>query len=196
LSKKQIGILIAVAAVVAFAVILYINSLAPEKPRIFISVMWAKYFNNTRDLTNFSQLIIVGEVSGIRRVIKTDPSTLFEIKVLDVIKKPGWFSNSTITFLQAGAETDDAFKEVSDDPLMHVGEKFVLFLIQSQNYTGTEQWGNLGPLGKYMVREGKVYSLDLIYPDRYHGSAIPIRVNGIPLSEFTETIRTFMRETE
>jgi len=85
--KKQIGILIAVIAVVAFAGILFIKGLNPsEKPRTFISACWYRDFNSTKDLTEYSQLIIVGEVSGISRIIKTDPSTLFEIKVLEVIK--------------------------------------------------------------------------------------------------------------
>ena len=121
---------------------------------------------------------------------------MFEIKVLEVIKKPEWFSNSTITVLQLGAETDDAIKEIRFDPLMHVGEKFVLFLEQSLEYNGTQQWDYPGPWARYMVKDGKVYSLDLIYPDNYHGTALPTRVNGIPLSEFTESISTFTREAE
>jgi len=92
--------------------------------------------------------------------------------------------------LQPGAETDDAIMEVKLDPLMHTGEKFVLFLHQSLNYTGTEQWSEPGPWSRYMIKDGNVYSLDIIYPDRFDTFLRSTRVNGIQLSDFTTTVST------
>jgi hypothetical protein len=82
--------------------------------------------------------------------------------------------------VQLGGVIGSSRQEVQDDPLMSVGDHVALFLRFDQL---TGNYGVLGgPQGRFLERNGLVYSLDVLYPDR---NIFPAQtISGVPEATF------------
>jgi len=162
-----------------------------QKDVEYIEAQW-KGYSNVTEAVNSVKLIIVGEVSSIVKVgTGRIPSTRFEVKILEIIKKPAEFTGETVIVAQLGAETETKIMEVKINPLLKVGEKLVLFLNPGIDREGSETgvYGFGGPWGRYNIVDDEVYSLDVLYAERYDGGVLDTRVDGLELERFIEQIK-------
>jgi hypothetical protein len=107
-------------------------------------------------------VIIYGRVEAIQGRNWSDDGfayTTFNITVLQTVK-PSLFNKSSILIHQNGYDYDGKIVEVSGDPLMNMGDRYIFFLDKWRNYDGTvrpEYLRSMGGLGMFLVRDGKVY---------------------------------------
>jgi hypothetical protein len=126
---------------------------------ILINVDYPGY-SSAREMAQSVDLIVVGRVESVySRTWSDSPYTTFNVTVLQVAK-PSTFNRSSILVSQGGYHLDCRNADVSDDPLMNVGEEYVLFLIKWSNSDGTvrpEFLPSMGGLSMFLVRNGRVY---------------------------------------
>ena len=131
-------------------------------------------------LKNNVSAIIVGKVTGFANItVRGDSlSTVFTVFVNQTVK--GEVTNgSTILVSQFGKKSCPA----SNDPLMNVGDQAVLFLYKVPNST---VWGIFaGQQGRFLVQNGKVSSLDVVYPNTFTS----IHVQNLALDQFIVQIK-------
>jgi len=126
---------------------------------IVINVDYPGYAS-LKEMTQSVDAIIVGRVEAIHsRSWSELPSTTFNITVLQIVK-PSTFNQSKILVTQGGYDYECRTADVSGDPLMNVGEKYLFFLLKWRNEDGTlrpEYIRSMGGLSMFLVRDDKVY---------------------------------------
>ncbi|MCX6654353.1 MAG: hypothetical protein NTY03_04435 [Candidatus Bathyarchaeota archaeon] len=117
-------------------------------------------YGSIKEMAQSVDAIIVGRVESIySRTWSDSPYTTFNFTVLQVVK-PSAFNSSSVLVRQGGYHLDCRNFDVADDPLMNVGEEYVLFLIKWGNEGGTlrpEYLPSMGGLSMFLVRDGRVY---------------------------------------
>jgi len=91
---------------------------------------------------------------------------------------------------QTGSRSEDVLQEIHDDPLFEVGDRYVLFLAVDPR-SGT--YFALGPAARVFVRDGEVFSLSHVYPDR---DIRDLGLGGMPIQEFRAAVRAAAEEAE
>lgn len=141
----------------------------------------------------YAYAIVVGHVT---EVVETDNySTRYAFKVDLSLKsnvKNYMVAPSTIIIAQSGGTIDGVRYVMDGDIPIKPGEHLILFLrgpFAHTHYIAHAWWfGDLGPWGRFVVREGKVYSLSalgLVDPE-YSVKG----VDGVPLEDFIGQIRS------
>lgn len=150
---------------------------------VLYHISWAYHYPDLKSMIRDSDLIVIGVVvnsssysGGRYGIIFTDN----KVKVERFLKGS---SDGYIVVKQTGGVINDTVYEVSDDPLMEVGEKAVLFLKYSPE-TGKYY---TTPQGRLIVIGDKVYSLDKVYPKR--NIILPFSIDGLSLSDLIRIIR-------
>jgi hypothetical protein len=186
-------VFIIVAVGAAGSLYYYSNHVQSTKTRIPLYLQWMG-FNNFTALVNYSDHIVVADVVGIENTgtSKPMPYTMFKIQVLEYIKNPDKLSNMTLLVGQPGVETADSITEPPDSPLMKVGDNVILFLEQQTTGGVHNVFGIPGPWGRYYVKDGRVYSIDLIYAEVYDGGKLSTHVDGVALADFTAQIKSIV----
>jgi len=194
-SKKTLMVIIPIVLIGLVSIMSYqLSPFFKPKEVEYIMAQWGGYSNIT-EAANSVELIIVGEVSSIVKVGTGQiPSTRFEVKILEIIKKPFTFSSDSIIVEQLGAETETKIIEVKYNPLLKVGEKVILFLNPAINKEGFETvvYGFAGPWSRYRIVDNKVYSLDVLYTERFNGGTLDTRVDGLELGSFIDQIKGYI----
>jgi len=160
-----------------------------------IMVNWAGY-SSLQTLTENSRLIILGYVNGpAYSGIDGIPYTEYAVTVEKFIKIPEeneFYEPDTqeiiIHVAMFGAETIDSIYESRMNPLLKPNERVILFL------NGPDKNGNYGfpgPYGRYHVIQNRVYSLDVIYPDKFDNAALSTKVEGVSLNFFIDLIKYY-----
>jgi len=159
-----------------------------------IFVDWIGY-SSLEELTDHSRLIILGQVNDLSSsIMDGTPLTEYTMKVEKFIKKPENefnLSNANETLIQVamfGAETLDSKYESRINPLLSPSERVILFL------NGPDERGNYGfpgSWGRFHVIESRVYSIDVLYPDRFGGSSLSTRVEDVSLNFFMDLIKFY-----
>jgi len=110
--------------------------------------------------------VVIGEVIGSSSYVTGRDCTLIFTRHTVSVKTgmKGLSAGTTVTVVQTGGVFGPSKQEVTDDPLMNVGDRAVLFL-------HLDPEGNVygvlgGPQGRLQVENGLVYSLNALYPDR------------------------------
>jgi hypothetical protein len=116
------------------------------------------------DLIQLSQLILVGTVVEVLPATRTDPNHLNLIQTTSLLSvnellmgtlAPG---TKTISMSQLGGRVDPCTLHVPEDPLVSVGEDYVLFLLEDKrtdppNTTGSPRYTPIGVWsGKAKIR--------------------------------------------
>ena len=143
-------------------------------------------YESIREMAQSVDTIIVGKVESIHsRTWEQSPYTTFNFTVLQVVK-PSAFNSSSVLVRQGGYHLDCRNFDVADDPLMNVGEEYVLFLIKLKNEGGTlrpEFLPSMDGLSMFLVRDDKVYP-------RFE-SWTP-SVSGISVEELVNKLETYL----
>lgn len=162
-------------------------SMKPQKSYLGISAAWDNY-PTFKELADNSTDIVVGQITSIKMVDDKSmpPITDYNFRI-DLAIKGDLQVGNTITIRQIGAETAEQIAELSDDPLIKEGERFLGFLDYSKEHDVYAIVG--GPQGRYLLENGSISSLDTVNP---HSDWIPIKADRKDLSEFVQEIKSEM----
>jgi hypothetical protein len=134
------------------------------------------------DLKNSVSAIVVGKVTGLSSTtLPADHlSTVHTIFVNQTLK--GEIANRSIILVSQFGRSDCP---AVNDPPMNDGLSCILFLYSVPN-SSTAVWGiYAGQQGRFLVQNGRVDSLDVLYP-----YALPtIHVQDVPLDQFIRQVK-------
>jgi len=149
------------------------------------SVSWAIYYPDINSMIKDSDLIVIGTIISYKSYTNGRHGDLvftdYKIKVEKVLKGP---KKDYIIFTQTGGIINGIKYEVNDDPLMKIGEKAVFFL----KYDKESDKYFTNPQGRLLIINDKVYSLNIIYPNR--NIMLPFSINGMDLNDLIRIIKS------
>lgn len=167
-----------------------------EKEIVYLHVSWYGV-RNLRNLTRSTPLIVVADVTKIvKKVDGRIPGTDYEIKVLKYIKNNESVTDRTLIVGMMGVETENRIRVIKDNPLLKVGERNVFFLQEGSRKDGTStgKYGFPGPWGRYVIKNDRVNSLDIVYPELFGGFPISTRVKDKELKQYIKTLEKNMKK--
>lgn len=127
---------------------------------------WPRLYQNLSDLKHASDVVVEGSITGIKQqtVDQKIPYSDFNFQINQVIIDPGKLinGNNIIIHQTGGPETltingksTQIEMEISDDPLMQVGDHLILFLHQ---YAAGYYFIIGGPTGRFLIQNGFVHT--------------------------------------
>ncbi len=138
-------------------------------------------FTSLHEIASNSEAIVVAHVDECEKVHshpKSRDLRLTDIKVTVEKQVSGSMSEGSAATVELVSSGSDA-----DPHIMVQGERYVLFLAYNQITQSYFPVG--GPQGRFQIVDGRVYSLDQLYPD---GGFIQVKVSGQPLDEFLAAV--------
>lgn len=146
---------------------------------------YAVSYGSLQQLKSDSLVIAHGRVAGVDKVNKDFPpqlgSTYFLFEVQELVNSKAATLPERIVVRQYGHSDSQVNRELREDPLMKVGEDYVLFLKLSDDKQF--YWVTGGPQGRFAVRSGKVYS------QGKQGGLGDYGIDGRDVSDFIQTLR-------
>lgn len=130
-----------------------------DNTHVYASASWANSYNSINDLAQSSDIIAVVEVLERTNSYYYNPGlpiTEFNVKVCMPIN--GVEENDTFTVMQTGICSETKTVEIEDDPLLEIGEKYLIFGYKNDMNSVTILGG---PQGRFVYDNGKVTSLYL-----------------------------------
>jgi len=125
----------------------------------YLQVSWAYNYQDIAEISRASDVVALVKVDGLGRSYEYEgvPFSEFKVTVLEGVY--GSRTGGSLTILMTGMETNTRVVEVIDDPLMQVGEEFLVFC--KANTDGTYQILG-GPEGRLVYASGKLNSLAVV----------------------------------
>lgn len=123
----------------------------------YASASWSKSYSSLVELNNDSEIIGVVTITGIKNteyINNKIPLTRFEAKVDYALK--GCLTNDEIVITQTGINSGDYVFQIEDDPLMKVGNSYLIFGYENEANTVTIL---SGPQGRFVYEDDKVTSI-------------------------------------
>jgi hypothetical protein len=149
---------------------------------------WAKSYNNLSELCFDTELVVIGVIDSVSEVIQANDHlyfTNFRFRIDTTLKGD---TSKEIVIHQVGA-SDKTWTEIADDPLFHVGEKYLLFL--KSNNPGI--YFHPGPWGRYQIKDSKVYSLNHLLKGNEYTAPTNLDFNGVEVKEFVLDVQENVR---
>ena len=177
-------------------------SVSPEEPEkiekeiVYLRVSWYREYS-LLNLTRITPLIVIADVTKIvNKKESSVPGTDYEIKVLKYIKNNESITDRTLIVGMMGVETETHIFVIKTNPLLKVGERNVFFLYGGSRKDGTStgKYGFPGPWGRYVIKNDRVNSLDVLYPELFGGFPLSSRVKDKALKEYIKTIEKNMKK--
>lgn len=163
--------------------------------------LWQTY--STLDaLSGASASVIVGNVSGVTTEGVNDglgpiPVTVYNVTISKILVDTlGLTIGDWVYVGQVGGTIGSANMSVIGYPTLTVGGSYVFFLNLAGslgNMYGATLITTGGPQGLFYIRSGNVYSVDNLFPQT--DSWLPVKVNGIPLSQFSSEVQATIGST-
>lgn len=148
---------------------------------------WAFYFDNVADLCAYSDVMAIGVVDRVVEIVPplTEGGHLYETRwALRVEKVLKGKETRELIVNQAGAP-DQPGSDIRDDPLFLSGERYLLFLRE-----GTPGiYFSFGPLGRYLIWDNKVYSMNhVLLPGAGYHAPPELNFDGVDLDALVGNI--------
>lgn len=152
---------------------------------------WPTYYGSIAALTADAPLVVVGAVTGVANATAVEQSagavtaslifTDVTVRIDRVLR--GTAPGATVQVRQTGGTANGTRLEVADDPLLQVGDQYVLFLRPG----GADTYAVVGgPQGRLVLRNGRVSSLSTVYPRR---RIFDLGLENTPLTEIAAAVR-------
>ena len=92
-----------------------------------------------------------------------------------------------------GGVFEDKTVELSDDPLMSIGDSFLVFARKNDDGTYTVL---SGPQGRFVIEDDCVYSLNAVDKQlrSANRSSSNIMVDGVPLDDFISSVEGYLSD--
>jgi hypothetical protein len=188
-----------------------------------INVQWASIYASYRTLGALeadSGAVLVGTVTSLSTVaVKGVPVTVYNMTISSTIVGPTQLSPGTnLTVAQVGGTAGGKTITLEGYPPLSIGSTDVFFLGYGSRIVGGGSPGQTatviadpmspyisgvadglalvttgGPQGLFSVQEGKVYSLDNLYPQ--NDAWLQVKASGVPLAQFIQEIQSAVGTT-
>jgi hypothetical protein len=152
-----------------------------------------------------SAAVFLANVSSTQTVVVMGiPFTIYHIEVVQTLipvpSAPGQkIQPGTMAVIAwIGGTANGTSMSAAGYPTLTVGSTYVFFMSAFPGYNMQQYWGHIdygiaesttgGAQGLFYVRDGKVYSLDNMYPQA--DSWLSVKVDGEPLSQFISDVQT------
>ncbi len=144
--------IIAVVAIVGFLIV----SNKEQKQTMYLEASWAEYFEDIDSLCENSDIIAIVKPTSVNKQGSSlgFPTIDFNADVVDLIYGNEELKQVVIT--QTGGYTDDTIYEIADDPLLEIGQKYLIFGRFNDMGTVTILGG---PQGRFLYDDGKLNNL-------------------------------------
>jgi hypothetical protein len=159
-----------------------------------LNLPWPTTYDGMSALVSASDYIGLANVTA----VSTDdvagvPLLVYNITVIQNLVQDNIVSaGSNLTVAQIGGTANGITMQVGGYPTLVVGHTYVFFLQQTETYL-IQYYGLYpvtvgGPQGLFYVQNGKVFSLDNMYPQA--DSWLPVKAAGVPLAQFIQEVQS------
>ncbi len=165
----------------------------PEKETELITTLHASWGYNYRDveeLTENSDYIAIVNVKDSKSFYyEILPKTLYTVETTQSI----YGETDDVQLVFTGGVFEDKTVELSDDPLMSIGDSFLVFARKNDDGTYTVL---SGPQGRFVIEDDCVYSLNAVDKQSrsVNRSSSNIMVDGVPLDDFIESVEGYLSD--
>lgn len=165
-----------------------------DKPKELLTASWAYNYGSVEEMAESSDMIALIEVE---EVVSTDesaaaPNTEYQVKVLDdVYNSP---EDGEFVIVMTGVELEDKIIEIADDPLMQIGDQYLVFC--KKNSDGTYRVLS-GSQGRLAYENGKLNSLNVIDEQVQEANEFSaITVDNEDADEPIEEVREYVEDAK
>lgn len=151
---------------------------------------WVHLYTSLSAEAQASPLILEGRVVAVTRTwtYRQVGFTQFSVLPITVLKgqvqSPSVLVDQTSVVLPQGSSSAQLVRPATDNPLMQVGDTYIFFLTPSGLGDGA-YFPVAGPQGRYVVQNGRIYSLDHIAPAAIGET---IQVDGVTPQAFEHSL--------
>jgi hypothetical protein len=142
------------------------------------------HYHNIEELATDSPLIIIGTVKNLVETYqegRREYSSIYQFQVEQVLKGK---KQSTIQVQQMGDPDNYYMTVAKEDPLLQLGERYLLFL--DNGVSG--RYVYYGPNSRYQIEDDKVYSMNYVLKDNSYLAPPMLDINGLSLDIITRQI--------
>ncbi len=147
--KSKYGIFLVLVLVVCAVFLSSCSRSAEASDNIVLHASWAEYYENINDLTSESDFIALVEIKDVVSVMQDENGIYFSVFRADVLEGV-LGKDESIDLLLTGAAVEDMKMEIEDDPLLKIGEKWLVFARMNDSGTYTIIGG---PCGRFAYNE-------------------------------------------
>lgn len=160
-----------------------------EKPLLLAS--WDYKYSGVEELSSDCDIIakvkVTSQTNGPKMTSRL-MSTIFTAKVEDLIY--GFDEKEIDIFMTGGIDHDQKIIwEISDDPLMNIGDEFIVFADKNEDGTYTILGG---PQGRFVIDNDCIYSLTEYNSAESAEGINVLAVGGENLNDFIEEVKSYI----
>ncbi len=168
------------------------ESLAKDESSLvtMMHVCQAYGYSGVKELTENSDYIAVINVKESESFYyEILPKTLYTVETTQSI----YGETDDVQLVFTGGVFEDKTVELSDDPLMSIGDSFLVFARKNDDGTYTVL---SGPQGRFVIEDDCVYSLNAVDKQlrSANRSSSNIMVDGVPLDDFIESVEGYLSD--
>ena len=153
-NKIFIAVLILLAALIL--IVLGVKFIGTSRlETVYMNTSWADFYENIEALCSESDIVAVVEITGVNGQYESGVlMTNYNARLITPINGPG--ENEKVVIVQTGGIQGNQKFEIRDDPLMEIGDTYLIF--GRKNDLGTITILG-GPQGRFVYENGKVTTL-------------------------------------
>lgn len=157
--------------------------------KVSMSASWAYGYGSIKEMTQSSDIVAIIKVTGAESMLNSGIHfTNYTARVKQLIC--GNDEKEIKVHMTGGVDdTNKKIYELNDDPLMQIGDEFLIFARKNQDETYTIL---TGPEGRYVVKNGCVYPLnDETVTVKSAKERSKISADGENIEDFAELIKSY-----
>jgi len=172
----------------------------PGSSAAVVNVCWARGYGSLKELvaSPYTTVIVKGVVIEAKSYVEglheptRGPGLIFTDYLLEVqlVLKGSLNVSDVITIHQTGGTIGEAVMTVWDDPPLSVGDALILFLYE---YEPGKYYIEGGPQGRFILRDGLVYSLGEIH-EPAEAVTRPFKIHGQSELQFIHSIESALKQ--
>ena len=163
----------------------------PEKETELITTLHASWGYNYRDVEELTEnsdyIAIVNVKESESFYYEILPKTLYTVETTQSI----YGETDDVQLVFTGGVFEDKTVELSDDPLMSIGDSLLAFARKNDDGTYTVL---SGPQGRFVIEDDCVYSLNAVDKQLRSANRLSsnIMVDGVPLDDFISSVEGYL----
>ncbi len=189
---KKSNVKILVTIVLILLILTACNHSSANTNKEYMSVSWSRSYADIEELSENSDLIALVSVLGVEKTGLQGgvPYTVFNVETLT----PVYHTDQGETFYvyMTGGERNGTVVEIVDDPLLQIGEEYLVFC--KKNPDSTYQILG-GPQGRFLHESGKLNSLGVINEQVGESSTIAdiLKIKDADAAALIEEIKGYLK---
>ena len=172
----------------------FINKNKEKQEVSYLKASWGYNYSDIQEISTASDLIAMIRVNKLISNSKENviPFSTFEVQVIDPIY--GCEDGETFPIIMTGLQNDKEKIEIIDDPMLEVGQKFLVFT--RKNEDGTYKILS-GPQGRLEYKDGELNSLQFVNSNvRENNKDMNIKIKNVKAETLTNEIKDNIKENK